>query len=406
MPISTSPEEPLPVRTVSRHLADWIGRLGSIWVEGQVTGLTRRPGVPVAFATLRDVAANVSLPVSIPAAVLTATEPPLADGQRVVVFARPDFRIDRGRLHLAVTEIRAVGLGALLARLEQLRAVLRQEGLFDPARKKPLPFLPRTVGLICGRESAARHDVEQNAQRRWPAVRIEVREVAVQGPSAVAAVTAALRELDRMPEVDVIVITRGGGSPEDLLPFSDEALCRAVAAARTPVVSAIGHESDAPLLDLVADWRASTPTDAAKRVVPDVGEEQTRIATLRRRAWRCAQQRVERDAAWLSAVRSRPALADPLREVDRRAAEVSAYADRSRRAVTATLEQGTRGLAHLRAQVAALAPAATLERGYAIVRHGEAVVRDPADVPDGTPLTIRVARGEFAATAGPGSPAR
>jgi exodeoxyribonuclease VII large subunit len=292
--------------------------------------------------------------------------------------------------------------------------MLAQEGLFDPDRKRPLPFLPRTVGLVCGRESEAKHDVVENARRRWPAVRFDVREVPVQGPYCVTEVIEALRSLDKQPEVDVIVIARGGGDVQELLPFSDEAMVRAVAAARTPVVSAIGHEQHTPLLDFVADWRASTPTDAGKRVVPDVAEEQQRIASLRRSAWRCVDGRVERERAWLDAVRSRPALADPHADLDRRLTAITDYAHRARRVVAHCLDQAERDVAAALATVTALSPKATLDRGYAVVQRADGtVLRSAADTKDGDPLSIRVANGGLdvtvtAARAGTaaGSPAR
>ena len=283
--MDSSAEQPLPVRSVAKAIADWVNRLGRVWVEGQVTQLSRRPAGTV-YLTLRDPVADVSLSVLCPRTVFEAAVPPLAEGARVVVHAKPDFYLGRGTLSLQATEIRPVGVGELLARLERLKGVLRAEGLFDPDRKKPLPFLPRAVGLVTGRNSAAERDVVENARRRWPGVVFEVRSVAVQGHLAVEQCLAALAVLDRTPEVEVIVIARGGGSVEDLLPFSDEALCRAVAACRTPVVSAIGHEPDQPLLDYVADVRCSTPTDAGKRVVPDVAEEAARVAQLRDRTRR------------------------------------------------------------------------------------------------------------------------
>jgi exodeoxyribonuclease VII large subunit len=371
VPSPSTPEEPWPVRTVSRLIGEWVGRLGAVWVEGQVTGLSRRPGASVAFVTLRDPAADVSVQLTVSPAVLAGADPPLAEGQQVVVHARPSWYLSRGTLSLQVSEIRAVGLGALLARLERLRALLAQEGLFDPARKKPLPFLPRAVGLICGRESDAKHDVVENARRRWPAVVFEVREVPVQGPYAVTSVVDALRELDRRPEVDVIVIARGGGDVQELLPFSDEALLRAVAEARTPVVSAIGHEQHAPLLDHVADYRASTPTDAGKRVVPDVAEEQARIASLRRAAWRCVDTRLDREVAWLDGARGR-----------------------ARYVVATCIEQHSRDVASALARVTALSPKATLDRGYAVVQKGDgAVVRAAAEVDTGEALRVRLAAG-------------
>ena len=390
MPSRSTPEEPWPVRTVSRLIGDWVARLGAVWVEGQVTNLRRRGAWT--YLSLRDPAAEASLQLAVGAAV--AVDPPLAEGQQVVVHAQPRWDMTRGSLTLQALEVRPVGLGALLARLERLRTLLAQEGLFDPARKKPLPFLPRAVGLITGRESDALHDVVENATRRWPAVRFVVREVPVQGVNAVAEIVAALRELDQDPDVEVIVVARGGGDVQDLLPFSNETLLREVAAARTPVVSAIGHEQDSPLLDHVADVRCSTPTDAGKRVVPDVAEEQARIDGLRRRAWRCVDARVEREAAWLALVRGRPVLAAPHAELDRRAAQVSEYAQRARRVVAACLEQHERDVTAALARVGALSPKATLDRGYAIVQDaGGAVVRSAAAARPGDGLHVRLADG-------------
>jgi exodeoxyribonuclease VII large subunit len=360
------------------------------------------------FLTLRDPVADVSLRVTCPRPVCEAVGPALVDGARVVVWGKPTFHPGRGTLALAVTEIRPVGVGALLARLEALKATLAAEGLFAASRKRRPPFLPTAVGLITGRASAAERDVVENARRRWPAVRIVLREVAVQGPLAAGQVIDALRELDRDPEVAVIVIARGGGSLEDLLPFSDEALVRAVAGAFTPVVSAIGHEQDSPLLDFVADVRASTPTDAAKRVVPDVAEQFAFVATLRGRARRVVEHRLEREERRLADLRSRPVLAVPVRELDRRAEGVEALARRARRCVGHAVEMAGRDLAHAAARMRALSPAATLDRGYALVRKAGdgAIVRDPAQVAAGEKLSVRVAAGSFAAVAldGPATP--
>jgi exodeoxyribonuclease VII large subunit len=397
MPLDNSAESPLPVRTVARSIADWVGRLGRVWVEGQVTQLNRRPGT--VFLTLRDPVADVSLSVTCSRGVFEAVVPPLSEGDRVVVHGQPVVHLLRGSLQLQALDIRPVGVGELLARLERLKGVLRAEGLFDADRKKPLPFLPRTVGLITGRASAAERDVLENARRRWPAVRFDVRSVAVQGHLAVEQCIAALAALDREPEVDVIVLARGGGSVEDLLPFSDEALCRAVAACLTPVVSAIGHEPDSPLVDAVADVRCSTPTDAGKRVVPDYAEEVARIVQLRNRARRVAVGVVQRETARVDAMRSRPVLADPTTLVSSRAADVAGLRDRSRRCMHAALDRAGHDLEHTRARVLALSPKATLDRGYAVVqRTGGAVVRDPAEVTAGEALRIRVAVGELEAT--------
>jgi exodeoxyribonuclease VII large subunit len=398
MPLQTTAEAPVPVRTVLRLAGDWVGRLGRIWVEGQIAELTRRGGT--AFLTLRDPVAAVSVRVICARTVLDAADPPPAEGARVVVWAKPELNTARGSFSLTATEIRAVGIGELLARLDRLRRSLAAEGLFAAERKRPLPFLPAAIGLICGRDSAAERDVQRNAAARWPAVRFRVEEVAVQGPYAVAEVTEALRRLDADRDVQVIVIARGGGSVEDLLPFSDETLIRAVAACQTPVVSAIGHEQDTPLLDLVADVRASTPTDAARRVVPDVAEQVALVAQHRARARRALAGRLDREGSWLAGMRSRPALADPLREIDRREELVTALTERARRSFAAGLERASDDVRHIGDRLLALSPAATLRRGYAIVQRADGrVVRRAADVGVGEMLMVRFAADQLTVTA-------
>lgn len=387
-------------------MGEWIGRLGRVWVEGQITQISRRPGMGTVFLTLRDPVADVSLRVTCPRAVCDAVGLALVDGARVVVWGRPTFHPGRGTLALAVVEIRPLGAGALLARLEQLKSVLAAEGLFAAERKRRIPFLPRGVGLITGRAGAAERDVVENARRRWPAVRIELREVAVQGPLAVGQVLDALRELDARPDVDVIIIARGGGSLEDLLPFSDEALVRAVARTRVPVVSAIGHEQDTPLLDFVADVRASTPTDAAKRVVPDVAEQAAIVAALHGRARRVVAHRLDVERRSIADLRGRPVLAAPLRDIDRRAELIAGLVARSRRCAEQTVAAAARDLDHTAARMRALSPAATLDRGYALVRKepSGAVVRDANEVSPGEALTVRVAHGSFGVTVAPTHP--
>ncbi|GAB2813004.1 exodeoxyribonuclease VII large subunit [Actinocorallia aurea] len=398
MALDTSADNPVPVRTVLNLVGGWIGRLGRVWVEGQITELNRR-GATV-YLTLRDPAANIS--VRVVGARGIFDNPAVVDGARVVVHAKPDFYVNRGSFSLTAIEVRAVGVGELLARLEQLKQVLGAEGLFRPERKRPLPFLPGTIGLICGRDSAAERDVLENARRRWPAVAFRVEPVAVQGAHAVGEVVEALRRLDGDPAVDVIIITRGGGSLEDLLPFSDETMVRAVAAARTPVVSAIGHEQDAPLLDLVADYRASTPTDAAKRIVPDVREQQALIRQLRDRGRRSVTGRIERELTWLKGVRSRPALADPVREVERKHEQVLAARDRARRALGVALDRAEDRLTHTRARLTALSPAATLARGYAIVQRPDgSVLRAAGDLEAGESLWVRLPDGRRSVTVDP-----
>jgi exodeoxyribonuclease VII large subunit len=397
MAVNTTPEAPLPVGEVSRLIGGWIDRLGAVWVEGQITQLSRRPGAGVVFLTLRDPSYDISVSVTCYRQVFDAVADVVGEGARVVVLAKPEWYAPRGQLSLRAAEIRPVGVGELLARLEQLKKALAAEGLFAPERKKPLPFLPQLIGLVCGRASAAERDVLENARHRWPAVRFEVRNVAVQGVHAVPQVVQAVKELDELEDVDVIIVARGGGSVEDLLPFSDEQLVRAVAQCRTPVVSAIGHEPDNPLLDHVADLRASTPTDAAKKVVPDVGEEFERVRMLRDRARRCVHASVEREERGLA----RPCMEDPHRMVDERADHVASLVDRSRRTLGHLLDRADSELTHTHARVVALSPAATLKRGYAVLQRADGhVVRDPDEVTEGEALRARVADGEFTVKVG------
>ena len=398
MALETTAEAPVPVRTVLRLVGEWVGRLGRIWVEGQIAELNRRGSA--VFLTLRDPVAAVSARVVCTRTIFDANDPPPAEGARVVIWARPDFNVSRGSFSLTALEIRTVGIGELLARLERLRRSLAAEGLFAAERKRSLPFLPGVVGLICGRDSAAERDVRGNAAHRWPAVRFRVEQVAVQGPHAVEEIVEALQSLDADPAVDVIIVSRGGGSIEDLLPFSDETLIRAAAACRTPVVSAIGHEQDSPLLDYVADVRASTPTDAARRVVPDVGEQLALISQLRTRARRCLAGRLDRELSWLSAMKSRPALANPVREIERQQELVTALTQRARRCLSTSLDRASDDVGHTRARLLALSPVATLRRGYAIVQRGDSsVVRSAADVAPDEALTIRFADDQLRVTA-------
>lgn len=396
MALTTSAEAPLPVGEVSRLIGGWIDRLGAIWVEGQITQLSRRPGAGVVFLTLRDPSYDISIGVTCYRQVFDAVADVVSEGARVVVHAKPEWYAPRGQLSLRAVEIKPVGIGELLARLEQLKRSLGAEGLFALDRKKPLPFLPQLVGLVCGRASAAERDVLENARRRWPAVRFEVRNVAVQGVKAVPQVVQAVKELDAHDGVDVIIVARGGGSVEDLLPFSDEQLIRAVADCRTPVVSAIGHEPDSPLLDLVADLRASTPTDAAKKVVPDVGEELDRVQALRDRALRTVRGLLDREERGLAHALARPVMEHPQRMVEQREDELDALLARSRRTLGHLLDRADSELSHTRARVRALSPAATMERGYAVLQRADgSVVRSPEEVAVDEELRARVVAGEF-----------
>jgi len=396
MALATSLESPAPVRQIANAIAGWIDRLGAVWVEGQIAQVSRRPGMNTVFLTLRDAVADISVPVTCSRVLFDGLNPPLVEGASVVIHAKPSYYANRGTLSLYARDIRMVGLGELLARLERRRQLLAAEGLFAAELKRSLPFLPGLVGLVTAPGSAAERDVLEVARRRWPAVRFETAYAAMQGPRSAAEVIEAVERLDRHPDVDVIVVARGGGSVEDLLPFSDEGLIRAVAAVRTPVVSAIGHEPDSPLLDLVADVRAATPTDAAKLVVPDVVEEQRHVSRARARLRGALDGWLAREQAGLDAIRSRPALADPRSLVDARIEEVALLTARARRTFEHRLDRAADDIDHHRARARALSPLATLQRGYSVLQDADGhVVTSIAGVTVDQAVSVRVADGRI-----------
>lgn len=393
----TTPENPWPLHLLSHKMHDYIAKSPATWVEGQIIELNKR--ARVTYVTLRDVHEEASVPVTLFANEIAKVQGTLEKGMRVVIQLKPDFWVKTGRLSMQGRNIMPVGTGSLLERIEKLRRALAEEGLFADFRKKPLPLLPRRIGLITGRDSDAMKDVIRNASLRWPAVDFEVREVAVQGVHAVREVTGALAELDQHPDIDVIVIARGGGSMEDLLPFSEEAMVRAVFAAQTPVVSAIGHEADNPLMDLVADLRASTPTDAGKRIVPDVAEERERIVSAQMMLRRSVQMLVDGERNGLAQVRSRPVLQAPQSMLLNYEQELDRSRERMLRAVSTTITRQKDAVASLRARVTALSPQQTLERGYAVVQteKGE-LVKDASTLKPGENILVRAAQGSAAAT--------
>ena len=368
--LENSEEQPAPVRVVSEILKEYIDALGPIWIEGELSQINSRKDFT--YMVLRDSSVDMSISLACPSAIISKQK--VAENARIKILAKPSWYTKNGSVSFWVREIREVGVGELLARLEMLKNLLAAEGLFDSKWKQQLPLLPNKVGLICGRNSDAEKDVLENARRRWPSVQFEIREVAVQGADAVIQVSAALKDLDSDPDVDVIIITRGGGSFEDLLPFSDEGLVRLAFACKTPIVSAIGHEKDAPLLDLIADYRASTPTDAGKKVVPDLNEELLFIEALRGRAIRTISNRIERESDRIKAL------------YDRRIAFVH------------RIKLAEEDLQHLLARVRSLSPQSTLERGYAVVQRSDGkAVRQVTDVKNGDAVRIRLAQGQLAA---------
>ncbi len=393
----TSSEKPAPVRVVTEAIKEYLDRLGTIWIEGEISELNERSG-GMAFMRLRDTSADMSLSVMCYKTVLASVQP-LPANARVVIHAKASWYTKSGTLTMSAKEIRQVGVGELLARLEELKGVLAKEGLFDSDRKVSLPRLPNKVGLICGRNTDAMKDVVENARRRWPAVEFEIREVAVQGSAAVVEVSQALAELEARADVDVIIITRGGGSFEDLLPFSDESLVRLAGSCLTPIVSAIGHEKDSPLLDLVADYRASTPTGAAKRVVPDIAQEIADIDLIRQRLFRKVTHLLDFEISTISHLTARPVMKDPMVIVTSRVDQISTARDRAARTMTALIDSEKRELKQVRAHLRSLSPQSTLDRGYSVATLEDgAIARDAAKIPAGSNLTIRLAKGSLEAT--------
>jgi exodeoxyribonuclease VII large subunit len=394
----TSSEAPATVRVVTEAIKEYVDRLGPIWIEGEISELNERSGM-MAFIRLRDPSVDMSISVMCHKSVIAAAQP-LPANARVVLYAKPSWYTKNGSLSFSAREIRQVGVGELLARLEALKNTLAQEGLFDSDHKVALPLLPQKIGLICGRNTDAEKDVVENAKRRWPSVQFEIREVTVQGAAAVSEVSEALRELEADKTVEVIIITRGGGSFEDLLPFSDEGLVRLAASCNTPIVSAIGHEKDSPLLDLVADYRASTPTDAAKRVVPDIAEEIAMITAFKDRSRRRLVNLIDLESTRITNFMARPVMKDPMVLVSSRAEVIVALKDRSNRSFAARLKLAKEELKQIKARVRALSPQATLDRGYSVVQlsNGE-ILTDPKRLKAGEQLRMRLAKGEAAATA-------
>ena len=394
----TSSDAPATVRVVSEAIKEYVERLGPIWIEGEISELNERSGM-MAFMRLRDPSVDMSISVMCHKSVIAAVKP-LPGNARIVMYAKPSWYTKNGSLSFSAREIRQVGVGELLARLEALKNLLASEGLFNSDRKVALPLLPNVIGLICGRNTDAEKDVVENAKRRWPSVQFEIREVTVQGAAAVTEVSAALRELEANKDVEVIIITRGGGSFEDLLPFSDEGLVRLAASCETPIVSAIGHEKDSPLLDLVADYRASTPTDAAKRVVPDIAEEIQMISAMRDRARRTLLNRLDLEATRITNFKNRPVMKDPHVLITTRAEVIAGLRDRSNRSFGASIKLAKEELKQIKARVRALSPQSTLDRGYSVVQLADGqIVTDPKKLKAGDELRLRLAKGETKATA-------
>lgn len=391
-------DAPWPVGQLSSKIKDYIDRLGQVWVDGEIAQWGISGGN--VYGKLKDVSMDATVSFVIWSSVRATLPEGLGQGDRVTALVKANWWVKGGTLTMQVSQMRRVGLGDLLERLERLRATLAAEGLFAAERKKPLPFLPQCIGLVTGKDSDAEKDVIRNAQLRWPSVRFRVVHAAVQGDKAVAEVTAGIRQLDADPEVDVIIVARGGGDFQNLLPFSDESLVRAAAACETPLVSAIGHENDRPLLDEVADLRASTPTDAAKRVVPDVSDELARVQQVRSRMLTRVTGAIATEVDRIAAIRSRPVLATSAWIVDTRADELTRAVARGVELTSRLLERAHVDVDERRSQLRALSPQRTLDRGYAIAQTATgAVIRSAAAVATGDALVLTLADGRLAARA-------
>jgi exodeoxyribonuclease VII large subunit len=388
------PDNPVPVSELSQMMGDYIARLGPVWVEGQVAEINMRGGL--SFVSLRDIASDATLKLFTWERSTLEVTPAIEQGSRVIAQVKADWWKNKGTLQFKVMQIRMVGLGELMARLEALRDTLAAEGLFAPERKKPIPFLPRRIGLVCGKNSDAKHDVIENARRRWPEANFEIREVKVQGVTAVREVSDAITELDAIEDIDVIVVARGGGSFEDLLPFSDESLVRTISKAQTPIVVAIGHEEDRPLVDYVADYRASTPTDAASKIVPDVLEELAYINALRNQGFALLTTTIARHGQELATLRAKPALANPSVLIDQRLSANKSLREQLHSRVSTRIQLGAAEIRGIQGTLRALSPQGTLDRGYAIVRDvNQNVIKAVGQVKPGEVLTIRISDGEF-----------
>ncbi len=392
----SSEHSPWPVSALSKSLKDWIEKLGRVWVEGEISQINNRGGN--LFAELRDLQTENSISIHAWRGSTDLIDPNLEQGDRVVGLIKPQFWAKNGRLSMQVYELKKVGLGEILERLERLRKALTAEGLTLAENKKPLPFLPKRIGLITGRGSDAEKDVLENSKLRWPEVEFEVVNTLVQGERAIPEIIFAIEQLDANPDVDVIIIARGGGSFQDLLIFSDEQLVRAAASAKTPIVSAIGHENDRPVLDDVADLRASTPTDAAKRVVPDIVEERQKLKDLLARVRYRLQVKIDTEQALIESLRSRPIIANPFGFIDLARESMIERVALMRERIRVRLDRAETEISTLHSQAKALSPQLTLKRGYSLVRdEAGKPIGDKTKV--GQKLSIRSHKIEITATA-------
>ncbi len=397
--IGKDPDHPFTVQQLSERVANAVKGWGNAWVEGEIIKFQAKAGGH-AYPQLRDLATGSTISLVIFNGVLVSAGEEFKDGDRVLVSGNMDYYVARGTLSLKVSSIKKVGLGVLMAEIEARRAKIYAEGLADPSKKKKLPFLPGVIGLITAENSDAEKDVRQNILLRWPEAVIKMANVSVQGAECAPSVIAALKKMDADPEVEVIIITRGGGGFLDLVGFSDEALVRAVAACETPVISAIGHENDRPIIDDVADLRASTPTDAAKRVVPDVVDERRKISESLERMKSIIGSYLGHQVTLIQQIRQHPLLKDPHAYLIQRSDDLTRALGELRDDLDYKLDRQSTDLANKKSLLRSLSPQSTLDRGYAVVRDSEGkVLTDPKMAKSGTLLKLRVAKGDLDATA-------
>jgi exodeoxyribonuclease VII large subunit len=397
--IGKDPDHPFTVQQLSERVATAVKGWGNAWVEGEIIKFQAKAGGH-AYPQLRDLATGSTISLVIFNGVLVSAGEEFKDGDRVLVSGNMDYYVARGTLSLKVSSIKKVGLGVLMAEIEARRAKIYAEGLADPSKKKKLPFLPGVIGLITAENSDAEKDVRQNVLLRWPEAVIKMANVSVQGAECAPSVIAALKKMDSDPEVEVIIITRGGGGFLDLVGFSDEALVRAVAACETPVISAIGHENDRPIIDDVSDLRASTPTDAAKRVVPDVVEERRRIKDSLERMKSIIGSYLGHQVTLIQQIRQHPLLKDPHAYLIQRTDDLARALGELRDDLDYKLDKQSTDLTNKKSLLRSLSPQSTLDRGYAVVRDADGqVITDPKKVKSGTALKLRVAKGDLDATA-------
>lgn len=394
----TTPENPWPVSLLSQHFHDAVERWPAAWIEGQIIEINaRRTGT--VYLTLRDSFQEVSIS-ALGFGAFAQKARAFQQGDRVVMHGQADLWVKSTRLSFRADDIRRIGSGGIKEQIDELRKKLKGEGLFDESNKVPIPEFPTTIGIVCGPGARAEGDIITNVNLRWPIVHFAVKYAHVQGPQCPAEVVQAIQELDADPAVDVIIVARGGGSFEDLIGFSDERVVRATAACVTPIISAVGHEDDWTLIDLASDMRASTPTDAAKRVVPDVREQQQLVASAIGTMSMRMRAMVDNESRLIEGYVNRPSLTHPQTMVESHERDIADAVRAMRIGLTRIVDDAQMHVEKLKATLTALSPQSTLDRGYAVLQNASGhVVDDAGDVHVGDELTITLRHGTVVAQA-------